>query len=258
VRAVSVHPEALVLTSRMWQTTATALRADGEAMLLDAPYFPDELDALPGVLGGAGFEVDGLLSTHADFDHLLARLAFPNVPLGVGEATLLRLRARPGEAQRDLRRCDAEFYVDRERPLALGQVQAVPVPGKLELGSTELELHPAEGHTDDGMAVLAPELEVLCCGDYLSPVEIPLVQAGGSLPEYRATLKRLSGLLDRVSVVVPGHGRPLAQDDARRIAEEDAAYLGALEAGEERPKLPAGRDTPRQRKAHLENLRAVS
>ena len=32
----------------MWQTNAVALRADGEAMLIDSPYFPDELEALPG------------------------------------------------------------------------------------------------------------------------------------------------------------------------------------------------------------------
>ncbi len=50
MRAVSLHPDALVLTSRMWQTTATALRAGGEALLIDSPYFPDELEALPALL----------------------------------------------------------------------------------------------------------------------------------------------------------------------------------------------------------------
>ncbi|MGE5636719.1 MAG: MBL fold metallo-hydrolase, partial [Nocardioidaceae bacterium] len=77
MRAVAVHPDALVLTSRIWQTTCTALRAGGEAMLIDSPYFPDELEALPGLLAQSGFEPDALLATHADFDHLLGRLAFP-------------------------------------------------------------------------------------------------------------------------------------------------------------------------------------
>ena len=54
MRAVSVSPDALVVTSGIWQTNAIALRAGEEAMLVDSPYLPDELDALPGVLAGAG------------------------------------------------------------------------------------------------------------------------------------------------------------------------------------------------------------
>ena len=43
MRAVSVHPDALVVTSPMWQTNATVLRAGGETMLVDSPYFPHEV-----------------------------------------------------------------------------------------------------------------------------------------------------------------------------------------------------------------------
>ena len=41
MRAVSVHPDAIVVTSLLWQTTATAIRAGEEAMLVDSPYFPE-------------------------------------------------------------------------------------------------------------------------------------------------------------------------------------------------------------------------
>jgi glyoxylase-like metal-dependent hydrolase (beta-lactamase superfamily II) len=257
MRAVSVHRDALVLTSRMWQTTATALRAGGEAALIDSPYFPDELEALPGLLAGAGFEPDGLLATHADFDHLLGRLAFPGLALGLGEASVERLHREPGAAQRELRSCDAEFYVARAAPLALGQVQALPVPGRVELGGEELELHPAEGHTSDGVAVFARSLGVLVVGDYLSDLEIPMVSAGGSLSSYRATLARLSPLVEAAEVVVPGHGSPHDRDVALRLLDEDVVYLDALERGEERPRLPDGRDTRAQRRIHAENLTRV-
>ncbi|MBA2420232.1 MAG: MBL fold metallo-hydrolase [Thermoleophilaceae bacterium] len=223
-------------------------------MLVDAPYFPDELEMLPGVLGQAGFRPDALLATHADFDHLLARLAFPDLPLGVGEATMERIRAKPGEAQRDLRFYDASHYVERERPLGLGGVRVLPVPGKLELGTAgeELELHPAEGHAADGTAVMAPFAGVLVCGDYLSDVEIPLVAAGGSPAGYRSTLERLVSLVERAETVVPGHGSPLARAGALALLEADVAYLDALEAG--RDELPPGRDTSRQREIHADNV----
>jgi glyoxylase-like metal-dependent hydrolase (beta-lactamase superfamily II) len=256
VRVVSVHRDALVLTSRLWQTNATALRAGGEALLIDSPYFPDELEALPALLGQAGFEPDALVATHADFDHLLGRLALPGLALGLGQSSLERLHRDPGAAQRALRDSDAELYVERAAPLALGQVQSLPVPGKLDLGDDELELHPADGHTSDGTAVLAPECGVLCPGDYLSDVEIPTVSTGGSLDAYRATLARLAPLVDRADTVVPGHGSPLDRDAALRILEDDGEYLDALEAGEERPSLPAGRDSSHQRELHRRNLGA--
>ncbi|HMJ95675.1 MAG TPA: MBL fold metallo-hydrolase [Thermoleophilaceae bacterium] len=257
MRAVSVHPDVLVITSRMWQTNAVALRAGGEAMLIDSPYFPDELEALPGVLAGAGFEPDALLGTHADFDHLLGRLAFPGLALGLGEPSMERLHREPGAAQRDLRDHDERFYVERPAPLALGAVQGLPVPGSVEVGSEELELHPAEGHTGDGLAVMARWCGVLCAGDYLSGVEIPMISPGGSLAEYRSTLARLAPLVEAADSIVPGHGAPHGRDAALRILGEDVDYLDALERGEERPTLPKGRDSKEQRRIHEGNLARV-
>lgn len=254
MRAISVHEDAIVVTSLLWQTNAVALRAGGEAMLLDAPYFPEELEMLGQVLAQAGFEPNALLATHGDFDHLLGRLAFPDLALGVAESTMRRIRARPGEAQRELRDADAENYVERERPLSLGSAQALPVPGTVELGDRELELVIAEGHTPDGMAVHAPWMGLLCSGDYLSPVEIPWIAEGGTVADYRNTLARLAPLAERAETVVPGHGRPLTGAAALRILDEDSDYLDALERGDERPSLPAGRDSVRQRAIHAENL----
>jgi glyoxylase-like metal-dependent hydrolase (beta-lactamase superfamily II) len=258
VRVVSVHRDALVVTSRMWQTNAVALRAGDEAMLIDAPYFPDELDALPSLLAQSGFDPVALLATHADFDHLLGRLAFPELALGVGESSVERLHREPGAAQRELRDADAEHYVTRDAPLALGQVQALPTPGSVELGDVELELHPAEGHTADGVAVFAPSLGVLAVGDYLSDVEIPMLSEGGSLEDYRGTLARLAPLVERAETIVPGHGAVHGRETALQLLDEDADYLDALERGDERPQLPAGRDTLSQRRIHAANARRLA
>jgi glyoxylase-like metal-dependent hydrolase (beta-lactamase superfamily II) len=255
LKAVSAHRDVLVITSRLWQTNAVAMRAGDEAMLVDSPYFPDELEALPGLLAGAGFEPDALIATHADFDHVLGRLAFPGLALGLGEPSVQRLHQEPGAAQRELRDMDDELYVERPAPLALGQVQTLPVPGSIDLGPEELELHPADGHTADGMAVMARWCGVLCVGDYLSPVEIPMVEAG--LGDYRTTLARLAPLVEAADTIVPGHGRPSSRDEALRILDEDMDYLDALERGEEKPELPGGRDSRAQRKIHAENLARV-
>src|SRR3954462_1147175 len=128
MRAVGVHEDVLVVTSQVWRTTCTALRAGGEGFLVDSPVLPAELEALPALLEQAGFPVSGLLATHGDWDHLLGRLAFPGAALGCAETTAARLPGEPGGPQRELRAFDDEHYVQRPRPLSLGQVQALPVP----------------------------------------------------------------------------------------------------------------------------------
>jgi glyoxylase-like metal-dependent hydrolase (beta-lactamase superfamily II) len=257
VRAVAVHEDVIVVASRLWQTTATAVRRGEESMLIDSPYFPDELELLPTLLEQAGFRPNGLLATHADWDHLLARYGFPELPLGVGGPTAERLRAEPGVAQRRLRDADADNYVVRPGPLSLGAAQTLPVPGYVAVGDAELELHPAPGHTADGTAIVARHAGVLIAGDYLSNMEIPMISEGGSIGDYRSTLARLVAFAETLDTVVPGHGSPHDRDTALRLADEDSDYLDALERGDERPALPPKRDTKRQRAIHAENLARV-
>jgi glyoxylase-like metal-dependent hydrolase (beta-lactamase superfamily II) len=260
VRVVALHSDLIVFISRVWQTTCTALRAGGEGFVIDSPVFPDELDALPGVLEQAGFPVSGLLATHADWDHLLGRLAFPSASLGCGEISARRLAAEPGAAQRSLRGFDQEHYVSARRPLTLSGVQSLPVPGRLAVGAAgvEIELHPADGHTADGTAYVIPWLEVLVCGDYLSPVEIPMISEGGSLDAYRATLGRLRALVEATGTVIPGHGAPLGREEALRVLEEDEDYLRSLAADGAAAVLPDGRRTAAQQRIHHENAARVT
>jgi glyoxylase-like metal-dependent hydrolase (beta-lactamase superfamily II) len=203
-------------------------------MLVDSPYFPDELEMLPEILRQSGFDPAGLLATHGDWDHLLGRLAFPAASLGVAESTATRIRAQPGVAQKELRDADNQYYVRRPRPLSLGSYQPLPVPGKLELGGQEIELYPGEGHTDDGMMLFARWCGVLVPGDYLSDVELP---TWSDKALYRTTLDRLRPLVEAAEVVVPGHGAPMRRDAALRVLQEDIAYL---EVGT----TPKGRFTP--------------
>lgn len=232
VRALAVHADVIVVVSSVWQTTATFVRAGGEGFLIDSPILPDELDALSQLAEQTGFPVSGLLATHADWDHLLGRLAFPELSLGVAESTAERLQASPGEAHRAMRAFDAQWYIERPKPLQLAGVQELPVPGRLDLGSgetaVEIELHPTPGHTADGVAYWLPWAKILVVGDYLSPVENPDI---ADREAYVATLQRLAPLVEEAEIVVPGHGAPMASTEAARILAKDVAH--ASSAGED-------------------------
>lgn len=253
MRAVGLHRDVLVVTSRIWQTTCTVVRNGDECFVIDSPVLPDELDVLPAVLEHSGFHFTGLLATHADWDHLLGRLAFPGAALGVAETSAARLAAEPGAAARAMRAFDDEHYVARAAPLSLGQVQALPVPGHCAIGDAEIELHPADGHTADGMAAWIGWARTLVCGDYLSPVEIPWLSETGSRDAYLATLRRLQPLVEGAEHVVPGHGEVLDAVRAAAILREDVAYLEALPGAD----LPIARRSATQRAIHAQNVKRV-
>ena len=253
MRAVGLHPDVLVVTSRFWQTTCTLVRSGPEAFCIDSPVLPDELEILPAVAEQADFKVVGLFATHGDWDHLLGRYAFPEAPLGAAESTALRMRNEPGRTQRLMREFDEDNYVERPSPLSLPGVQALPVPGHVGIGEHELELHPADGHTVDGMAVWIPWASVLVCGDYLSPVEIPMLSPGGSRDAYLATLARLEPLVEQAEHVVPGHGAVLDGVRAAAILREDRAYVAGLPDAA----LPIARRTGAQKRIHADNVAAL-
>lgn len=247
MRVVSLHADVLVATSAIWQTNCTIVCGrvasnpenpvkvrvsgepdpGGETFVIDSPVLPEELEALPALIGQAGFPApSGLLATHADWDHLLARLAFPEAALGCAASSARRLGSEPGAAQRELRAFDRQFYVERPRPLSLGSVQALDVPGQCEIGQHELQLHPADGHTEDGMAIWLDWAKVLVVGDYLSTVEGP--QVDGSAAAYLATLERLRPLVELAEYVVPGHGSVLTTERALESLEEARLFVAAM------------------------------
>jgi glyoxylase-like metal-dependent hydrolase (beta-lactamase superfamily II) len=277
VRAVSLHPDVIVVTSALLQVNCVIVRGGeeragrggidraaaargsepqqvGESFVIDSPVLPDELDALPALIEQARFPApSGLLATHGDWDHLLGRLAFPGVALGCAESTAQRLAAVPGEAQRELRAFDEELMIERLHPLALGSVQPLPVPGRCDIGARELELHAASGHTPDGMAVVIGWAGVLVTGYYLSTLELPTLNEGGDLEAYVTTLERLRGLLAEADHVVPGHGPILDRDRAESALQEDLAYLLSLAERGEEAELPVGRTAAADRRVNAQN-----
>ncbi len=256
LRTARLAPGVLVLTSQLWQVNAVALRAGDTPVLVDSVVLPSELAALPGALRAAELEPQALVITHAHFDHVLGRAAYPDLPLLVGGRTAALLRRQPGQPLRELRDNDEELYVRRaELPDLQHGIQELPQHGEVRFGGAVLEVVPADGHAADGIALLEPEAGVLLPGDYLSEIEIPLVAKAGSPAGYLATLDRLEPLIERARHVVPGHGEPLDADQALRLLELDRRYLRALVDDPETARPLRGRGSARQQRIHEDNVR---
>jgi hydroxyacylglutathione hydrolase len=108
------------------------------------------------------------------------------------------------------------------------------------------------------MALWAPWAGVLVAGDYLSPVEIPMISETGSVSQYLSTLRVLEPLVAEAAHVVPGHGGPIEGERALAILREDRAYLEALDAAGADAPLPLARRTGSQRSIHAKNVERIT
>lgn len=218
-----------IISSALWQTNAIVVEVAGTTVLVDSPVLPAELAALP--------RPDVLAVTHAHFDHLLARAAFPDLPLLAGPATLEAIARGDWEVQ--LRESDAELYVERD---------AWPdLSGAERIGCDLFGVVDAPGHAEDGIALFADDF--VLCGDYLIEIEIPLISRAGSVDAYLDTLDRLEALVARSETIVPGHGPPLDRARAMELIELDRRYVSDLRAGPMR-----GARTARQQRIHADNV----
>ena len=263
VRAQALHPDVLLVTSAVLALNCVVVRAEleepageAEVFVIDSPVLPEELESLPGLLEQAGFpEPSGLLATHGDWDHLLGRLAFPGLALGMrGEhrrAPRSAGRARPSAA---LRQFDEELMIERPAPLALGSLQALPVPGRLRHRRPGARAAPDRGahRGRDG----APDRRGRGCWSSATTSprsrSRPCTRTAASTA-YAETLERLRPLVERCEHVVTGHGPPMDRERALRLLEEDAAYLRAAARAGRRAHLPDGRRGAAQRRLHEQN-----
>ena len=218
-----------IFSSALWQTNAVLVEVAGTTVLVDSPVLPSELEALP--------RPDVLVVTHAHFDHVLARAAFPDLPLLAGPSTL-EVIAR-GDWERQLRDSDEELYICRDAWPSLD--------GAERIGCDLFGVVDAPGHAEDGIALFAGDL--VLCGDYLIEVEIPLISQAGSVEAYLDTLDRLEAIVARASTVVPGHGPPLDRARALELIDLDRRYVSDLRAGPTR-----GPKSARQHRIHTDNV----
>ncbi|WP_249011500.1 MBL fold metallo-hydrolase [Conexibacter sp. DBS9H8] len=253
MESISLRPELTVYVSAIWQTTSTRVRCGETTLVIDSVVLPEELaDVASAINRGAMGDV-AIAITHGDWDHVLAPTVFPDAPVHTGASTCSRLAATPEETAAALRSFDEQWYILRE-PFALPALTAHPLPGSWQIAEQTIELHPTPGHTADGCAYHLPWLKTLVCGDYLSSVEIPMLNASGSIEDYVATLRRLGALLGAVETVIPGHGPPVCVGRAREILAEDTIYAEALLADPADATPPPSRTNPHQLTIHAANL----
>jgi len=216
-----------VATSRQMSTTSTVLASGGQALLIDAAWMPDELDALSETLRARSLEVVGGFSTHAHHDHLLWHPGFGDAPRWASPTTAELARSERATLVEYLGTDFPEALVDlMGRVDAVTELPAVSIPQGF---APELLIH--NGHAPGHTALWLPEQRVLIAGDMLSDLELPLPFYPDDLPSYLDALDLLAEYASRALMVIPGHGSP--GYDALARLDADRRFLDDVNAGRE-------------------------
>jgi glyoxylase-like metal-dependent hydrolase (beta-lactamase superfamily II) len=197
---------------------------EGESLVVDPAISTREVARIAQRAGELDAPIRHVLITHGDWDHICGLGAFPDATAAMSEETAARVMSGGEDAVRRA----AEHY-GLEVPGPRPADRTFPRGATIELGPFVVETFALMGHTEDGTGYRIGKHGLLIVGDHLTPVEFPFAKSPAA---YRFTLAGLIEMLreDPPETVIPGHGQPLAPEEALRIGEEDLAYLRSLHA----------------------------
>ena len=194
----------------------TAIVGSQAPAVVDTGYGPRVAEIADGIVGALGRAPRWVIDTHWHFDHADGNAAF----------------ARAGATVLAHANCRTRLSTNQYVPSLSWRISASPReawpslmfdhPLTLDIGTEELHLLPqAPAHTDGDVAVLMASANVLVMGDLFTHRSYPVIDesSGGSLRGMIEAVDRLLPMIDKDTVVVPGHGA--ATDRTRLPAFRD-------------------------------------
>ncbi|AKU17510.1 MBL fold metallo-hydrolase [Luteipulveratus mongoliensis] len=207
-------------------TTTVVLDASDGCLVIDPAVRPDEIDHVADQLRALGRGVVAGFATHPHWDHLLWRPSLGDAPRYATAAAARTARNRLSSNEIKARAAVEDIDVS-----GLARVtDLAPDASEIPWAGPRAVIVEHRGHAPGHAALLLPDVGVLVAGDMLSDIEVPLLDLDSPDPvaDYRAALDTFESLLDRVHIVVPGHGSVGDGSDLRSRLEADRRYLEDL------------------------------
>ncbi|WP_196888093.1 MBL fold metallo-hydrolase [Aureivirga sp. CE67] len=197
----------IIFESSLYRTTSTLIDSDETIFLVDPNYLPEEINFIhKKVEERRGGKKLVILITHADYDHIVGVNAFNYDELITTEAFLTKRNIK--KALYDLEAFEQSFYIQRNYELSY------PVPSNLikeneqifDFKSSKINGLLTPGHTIDSGAFLLKSFKVLITGDYLSNIEIPVID--DNLEDYKKSMSLFEMIIgnEDLNYIIVGHG----------------------------------------------------
>jgi len=203
------------------QVTAGVVSGSQWAVVIDTLALPDEtLGMREFIEHELGVPVRYVINTHYHADHAWGSCFFP------GATVIAHARCRELLAERGIpsleaaRKQNAAF---RQVKIILPQLTFGSDQVSLRVGKKNLILMPADGHSEDGIAVLVEEDRVLFAGDAFMP--LPYI-VDGDLDETASSIKKIGRM--GLENIVQGHGDIILRGEIDAAVKENLAYLASI------------------------------
>lgn len=219
-----------VWESRFFRTTSTYVKLGRSCLLVDPNYTEAELHSISSFVHARHRESDiHLVCTHADFDHIPGPAFFPGAT--VYASNLFKNERLKEKSLHAWKQFDLAHGLTREKGYHFPEPEVYfsKTGDIFRIGGHQIRVLPAPGHTADSCFVLVPELGICIAGDYLSNIEIPLIE--DCITAYAKSIKLFEKVIGQfeINYLVPGHGDIAwtKADVAGRIADA-GMYLSEL------------------------------
>ncbi len=190
------------------------------ALIVDVPYYDDELRAVAAFVAANERAPDRIQLTHGHGDHVLGAAVF-------GGAEVFAHALTPAVINDHLTRWAAGRTVSPAELFARALIPTVLASGEIvhDLGCVRARVFAAPGHSPDGQSVLIEEYGVLFAGDTATTGILPATEWGNS-----RVLEASQRMLARIEIdtLVPGHGEVIVgRAPAREWLTWMADYIAA-------------------------------
>lgn len=196
-----------VFESALYRTTCSVVSWGNAVVIIDPNWLPGEVNYIRDFVRTQYPErKQFLLFTHADYDHILGYGAFPEAGVIAGKDFIMN-PSRDAAIQQILD-FDDNYYIQRDYPIVYPNVDRI-IDAYEQVESQDGEnavFFPAPGHVNNGLITIFSDKKICIAGDYLSNIEIPMIEHSFGL--YEKTLLTFQHILDEydIELLITGHG----------------------------------------------------
>ena len=204
------------------QVTAGVIVGPKWSVLIDTLALPEEsIEIRDFVERHLQTKIRYIINTHHHADHSWGNCFFPDATIIAHTRCRELLIERGIPALEEGKRQNATL---KQVEIALPNMTLDDGKMTLQIGKKHLQIMPASGHSEDGIAVLVVEDRVLFAGDVLMP--IPYLP-DGNIEEMRAFYNKIGDMT--LENIVQGHGEVILRGEVAPTIEDNLKYLNIIE-----------------------------
>ena len=225
------HNGITVFESSLYRTTSTVIELGQSILIIDPNWLPIEIDYIKKYITLKYQNHEKyILFTHSDYDHIIGYGAFPGAKV-IATAAFSANNSNHIILDQILE-FDRKFYIERNYPITYPVTNIIIGEDfySYSIGNFECIFFNAPGHATDGVFTIIPAKNLWIAGDYLSNIEIPLID--DNYESYIKTLQKAMEIFTEyrdVHILIQGHGDMTSErtEILQRI-KNDISYLKML------------------------------